>query len=148
MFSPPRPTWLLGGVLLILLMLTACEATLTPEQDPELVEEVLETAEAVDRFWQDLARQPEAEREYQDFAHQWGAMETRLANLRLRQEIRPLNEHAVEQAEIALELWRELREQHRDEDDFQGFEAKQSRQQFHRIFVAMARGERARTAEE
>lgn len=133
---------------LVLALLLGCEAHRTAEHDPQVAETILEVADAVDAFWQEMASSPEDERAYREFAPGWADIESELASLLLRQEIRPLNEHAVEQTEIALELWQELREQHADEDEFSDFEAERSRDQFRRIFIAMARGEQARVVED
>jgi len=127
-----------------LFSLTGCQLTLTPDHDAEMTERILDVAGHVDTFWMDLLATPVDARHYAAFSEDYRWIEGVLVNLHLRQQVRPLNDAAVRQAEIALELWQEVREQHQAEDSFSDFEAGMSREQFRRVFVAMARGEESR----
>jgi len=67
-----------------------------------------------------------------------------LRSLLLQNKVRPLNEESVRQTEIAIELWLDDKENHKENNSVSDFIIKQHREQFSRIFTAMAIGESAK----
>ncbi len=135
--------WLVA-LLLSLALAAGCTVEYVAERDRAVEEELLRLATEVDRFWVELLDTPAEERGYAAFRDDYNRIESDLRALVLRNEIRPLNAASTEQAELLVAQWQDSRELHRDDDTYGEFRAKRHRDQFARMFRAMARGEQAK----
>ncbi|QWA11884.1 hypothetical protein GTU79_03580 [Sodalis ligni] len=84
---------------------------------------------------------PPNERQYVEFKDRYNAIETDLRELVMKNEIRPLNEQSTAQSKIALTLWEGDQKKHRINDGFSDYLAEAHREQYLKIFTAMAKGE-------
>ena len=137
--------WL--GALALLVLVAGCTVQYVAEHDRATEEEVLRLATAVDRFWGGLLATPADERDYDAFRDDYNDIASDLRTLVLRSEVRPLNDAATEQAELLVAQWQDSRDLHREADDFPDVRAERHREQFARMFRAMARGEEAKRGE-
>ena len=138
----------LANVALFLFLLglatSACTVKYVADYDASVMEEIVKVSKAVDMFYAQILETPEGERKYEKFKAGYINIEGDLYGLRLKNEIRPLNKESARQTEIAQELWQQDMTDHKTNDSVGDFIAKRHREQFRRIFVAMARGERAK----
>lgn len=145
----PRPArnnraLLPGMLILAILLVSGCRVQYVADYDAQMTDEILVVAKEINLFWDRLLETPATQRDYEQFREDYRRIESDLRNLVLRNEIRPMNELSTTQARNALALWQQDRELHRDNDGFSDFEARRHRDQFARIFVAMATGEEAK----
>lgn len=143
------PSRILPYVLIILvgIFASACTVKYVADYDAEVKAEILRVAKDVDLFWGRLLDTPVDERRYAEFMDEYNEIEADLRNLVMRNRIRPLNKLSTEQSQIALELWLDDKNSHKKNDTISDFIAKRHREQFVRVFVAMARGETAKATE-
>ena len=120
---------------------SGCTVKYVADYDAGVKDEIIKISKEVDLFWGELLDTPVAERKYEKFREKYTAIETDIRGLVMRNEIRPLNKESTKQANIALELWIEDRDEHKKNDTFSDFVAKRHRQQYQRVFIAMAIGE-------
>lgn len=130
--------------LLIYFGAAGCTVKYVAEYDTTIKDEIVQISKKVDLFWGDLLDTPSNERKYGKFKVKYNEIEADIRGLVMRNEIRPLNDESTKQAKIALGLWVQDRELHRNNDGFSDFEAKRHRVQFTRVFTAMAKGEEAK----
>ncbi|MFP3873833.1 MAG: hypothetical protein ACLFV1_05205 [Thiohalophilus sp.] len=120
---------------------SGCTIRYVADYDAEVKDEILRIAKEVDRFWGKLLDTPSDQRAYARFGEDYSRIESDLRGLLMRNQIRPLNALSTKQSQIALDLWLDDRQAHRENDGMSDFIARRHRQQFARVFVAMARGE-------
>jgi len=131
-------------LILMLSIYSACSVQYVAEYDASIKKEIVRIAKLVDLFWGELLDTPIEDRKYNNFKKMYNKIETDIRGLKMMNEIRPLNKATTKQAENALELWKEDKQIHKDNDTFSDFEAKSHRKQYMRIFIAMAKGEKAK----
>lgn len=127
---------------------SACTVRYVADYDAEVKAEILRIAKEVDLFWGRLLDTPADQRQYAKFKDDYNRIEADLRNLRMRNEIRPLNRLSTEQSQIALDLWLDDKTSHKQNNTISDFIANRHRKQFVRVFVAMARGEIAKGSEQ
>lgn len=132
------------GLLMLALSVPGCTVRYVADYDAEVKAEILRIAREVDLFWGRLLDTPSGERQYANFQADYNRIESDLRNLVMRNEIRPLNRLSTEQSQIALDLWIGDKSSHKENDTISDFIARRHRQQFVRVFVAMAKGEMAK----
>jgi hypothetical protein len=120
---------------------TGCTVRYVAEYDAAIKEEIVQVSKKVDLFWGELLGTPVKERNYAKFKDKYNEIETDIRGLVMKNEIRSFNKESTKQAKIALALWIEDKELHKKDDSFTDFEASQHRNQFMRVFTAMAKGE-------
>lgn len=125
-------------------MLSACTVKLVSDYDASIKEETLEIAKKVDLFWGKLLDTEMDERKYASFKDQYNEIETDIRGLLMKNKIREQNEISTKQIENLLELWIEDKKIHKQNDTFSDFEAESHREQFVRVFTAIAKGEEAK----
>lgn len=129
------------ALVIAALALNGCRLQLVAAHDAGVEDDIVDLAGEVDRFWGRLLDTPADERDYDAFRDDYNEIEGDLHSLVLANEIRPLNEASTDQARTALALWQADRAHHREHDGFDDFLARRHREQFHRVFRAMALGE-------
>lgn len=132
------------GLLMLALAASGCTIRYVADYDAAAKAEILRVAKEVDLFWGRLLDTPEDKRQYTNFKDDYNRIESDLRNLVMRNEIRPLNKLSTKQSQIALDLWLDDKTTHKQKDTISDFIVKRHRQQFVRVFVAMARGEMAK----
>lgn len=128
-------------LLALFVLFNSCTVQYVAEYDENIKNEIIRIAGDVEMFYADLFEADVTERNYENFKERYIAIEVDLRTLLLRNKIRPLNEESTKQTEIALELWINDKEQHKNEDTVSNFIINSHRKQFQRIFIAMAKGE-------
>ena len=114
------------------------------DYDASIKDEIIQVAKEVDLFWGRLLDVDASKRSYDKFKGQYNKIETDIRGLVMKNEIRPLNSESTKQAKIALELWIEDRNMHKQKNTISDFIAKRHRQQYMEVFTAMAKGEEAK----
>jgi len=127
-----------------LLCATGCTVHYVADYDLTAKNEIIEVAKEIDVFWGALLDTKVNDREYDKFKNQYNQIEADIRSLVMRNEVRALNLETTKQAQIALALWVDDRENHKTQNGFSDFEAKRHREQYNRVFTAMAKGEQAK----
>lgn len=128
----------------IILFINGCTVQYVAEYDESIRDEIIRISEEIDMFYTVLLETDESDRTYENFKEEYLTIEVDLRSLLMRNKIRPLNKESTKQTEIALELWLDDKEQHKENDSVSDFIINQHRNQFQRIFIAMAIGEEAK----
>lgn len=128
-------------LIIILFSINGCVVRYVADYDASIKNEIIQVAKTVDLFWGDLLDTNHSERKYNKFKKEYNQIETDIRGLVMRNKIRTLNQESTRQANIALNLWIEDRSDHKKNDDFSDFQAQKHREQYNRVFVAMAKGE-------
>ncbi len=123
------------------LFINGCRVQYVADYNDEVYQEIIRIAGEVDMFYTILLSTPEPDRTYENFSDNYISIEVDLRSLLLRNKIRPLNEESIKQTEIALKLWLDDKSQHKENNTVSDFIIEQHRDQFQRIFTAMAIGE-------
>lgn len=128
-------------LVLIVYTISGCRVQYVADYDDNIRNDIISIAEEIDMFYTLLLETTEADRTYESFKEDYLDIEVSLRSLLMQNKIRPLNEESTRQTEIALELWLEDKEAHKEDDTVSDFIINQHRSQFQRIFIAMAIGE-------
>jgi hypothetical protein len=128
-------------LVLIVYTISGCRVQYVADYDDNIRNDIISIAEEIDMFYTLLLETTEADRTYESFKEDYLDIEVSLRSLLMKNKIRPLNEESTRQTEIALELWLEDKEAHKEDDTVSDFIINQHRSQFQRIFIAMAIGE-------
>jgi hypothetical protein len=124
-----------------ILLIKGCTVQYVAEYDESIKNEIIRISAEIDKFYGELLETQKNERTYENFKDEYIGIEVDLRTLLTRNKIRPLNEESTRQTEIALELWLNDKEQHKANETVGDFIINQHRNQFQRIFIAMAIGE-------
>lgn len=130
--------------IILFIVTSGCSVKYVTDYDASIKDEIVHIFKKVDLFWGELLDTPDTEREYEKFKNKYTEIETDIRTLVMRNEIRALNKESVKQANIALDLWIQDRDEHKKNDKISDFEARRHRKQFQRVFIAMAKGEEAK----
>lgn len=133
-----------AAIALVLFFASACHIRLVSEFDTKTLDDTLSCAKMVDRFYADLLEADQGHRPYSAYVKQYIEVETELAALVLRNQVRSRNENSVKIAEEIRGLWLEVKEEHRKADGYGTGAAKLDRGRFARMFANAARFERAK----
>ncbi len=98
------------------LFLTSCSFALLPPYNQEVAAQIENTAKAIDRFYLNMLERSEAakgERNYSNFLSGYIDIEVELNSLYNKNRIRPLNKVSTRNCEIAVQRWREYKEEHK-----------------------------------
>jgi hypothetical protein len=123
------------------IIISGCAVKYVADYDASVQEEIIQIAKKVDLFWGALLDLENSKRVYEKFKDQYNQIETDIRGLVMKNEVRALNKESTKQSNIALDLWIEDRNIHKDNNTFSDFEAKKHRKQYIRVFTAMAKGE-------
>lgn len=130
--------------LVVLVLSSGCTVRYVADYDEGVLQEIIDISKKVDLFYGRLLEIDSAKRVYENVATQYLEIETDLRSLHLRNQIRETNEATSRQIEIALELWTQDKAKHKKDNGVSDFIIKRHRNEFTRIFIAMARGEAAK----
>jgi len=122
-------------------MASGCSIQLVSEQDEVSLLQMEELAQEVDHLFTQLRYMPPEKRSYKSSAQAYLAIEVKLNALKMRQEIRSMNELTLDQVNIAIKLWTQDRKRHQSRDSFSDFMLKRYSSQYKRLFLAMIQGE-------
>jgi hypothetical protein len=128
-------------IITLSLIISGCAVKYVADYDASVQEEIFQIAKKVDLFWGALLDMEKSKRVYEKFKDQYNQIETDIRGLVMKHEVRALNKESTKQANIALSLWIEDRNIHKEKNTFSDFEAKSHREQYTRVFTAMAKGE-------
>lgn len=130
--------------LITLFCVYGCTVKYVADYDETVEKEIVRISKEVNMFYSLLLESEEGERNYALHRHRYLEIEADLRTLVIQNSIRPLNEESTKQAEIALDLWLDDKNSHKDKGTLSDFIIKRHREQFHRVFIAMAKGEAAK----
>lgn len=105
--------------VLCLVILASCNFALLPPYSREVSAQIENTAKSVDRFYLDMLEKTDATgngRAYRNFADGYIDIEVELNSLYTKNRIRPLNKASTRNCEIALNRWREYKEEHKQKN--------------------------------
>lgn len=131
-------------VLVVLGALFACSASLISDQDPKSLNMMEEVAENVDYMYTKMSYMPANERNYHKFSDYYLDVEVKLNALKIRQEMRVMNELTLKQVDIVVQLWRQDRIKHQTKNTLSDFLLKRHKQQYQRLFTALIKAESAK----
>ncbi len=124
-----------------LFVFSGCTVKYVADYDASIKEETLQIAKKVDLFWGTLIDTEKGQREYSHFKNEYNEIESDIRILKLKNNIRAFNHISTRQVSVALDLWIEDKKSHKKKNSFSNFLAKRHRQQFIRLFTAIAKGE-------
>ncbi len=124
-----------------LIVFYGCTVQYVAVYDESIKNEIIRIAGEVEMFYATVLEVDTSLRGYNNFKDRYLVIEVDLRTLLTRNKIRPLNEESTKQTEIALELWLDDKEKHKLNDSVSDFIINSHRNQFQRIFIAMAKGE-------
>lgn len=124
-----------------LIVFYGCTVQYVAVYDESIKNEIIRIAGEVEMFYATVLEVDTSLRGYNNFKDRYLVIEVDLRTLLTRNKIRPLNEESTKQTEIALELWLGDKEKHKRNDSVSDFIINSHRNQFQRIFIAMAKGE-------
>lgn len=104
---------------LCIVLLTSCNFALLPPYSREVSAQIENTAKSVDRFYLDMLEKTDTAgngRAYANFADGYIDIEVELNSLYTKNRIRPLNKASTRNCEIALQRWREYKEEHKQKN--------------------------------
>jgi hypothetical protein len=127
--------------LLFLALFCGCAIQLVSARDEVTLQQMETLAQEVDHFFIQLSYIPASVRDYKSSKSRYLDIEVKLNALKMRQEIREMNELTLKQVEIAIELWTKDRKRHQVKENFSDFMVKRYRSQYKRLFLAMIKGE-------
>jgi len=153
-------TTCLVSTLFFLLLTQGC-VKLIADYDAEISREIVKVSKQVDLFYGDLLETEYAERSYDAFKKRYIEIEVNIRALVVQNKARPLNSDSVAIAETILEKWIKYKEKHKQnwaiyqaangykssvkvEDIYKDVLAKNHRQRFTRLFIAMSVAEEAK----
>lgn len=125
-------------------VVSGCTYHYVADYDAQVVEDINLISKKIDIFFGKLMETPAQERTYQQFKDAYIEVEADLRLLLRCNEIRPLNQETTKQINITLKLWLDDKAKHEQKNTVSNFIAKKHREQFCRLFVAMAKGELAK----
>lgn len=132
------------GIVIMLMAATGCTQQYVADYDERVVEDVHVISKKIDVFFGTLIETPQDHRGYQACKDTYIDIEADLRLLLRRNEIRPLNDETIKQINIALRLWLDDKAKHEEKNTVSNFIAKKHREQFGRLFIAIAKGEMAK----
>ncbi len=132
-------------VVLLSLILSACSMQFISDFDKQSMRDMQRVAKMVDGFYIRLEELPTDQRAYANSSESYAAIKAELNALKLSQEIRPLNELTTKQTQIAIDLWQEDIDSHKQFDSISDFIIQRHRSQFNRLFRSMIQGEQAKS---
>lgn len=100
-------------VLAVALALSGCAVRLVADYDAATEDALLRAYEKINALYDRLAESPLRERDYGPLAERYGAIETDLRVLLLRQRGREANSESIGIAERLLESWQSTRAEHK-----------------------------------
>lgn len=140
----PRMIVLWTVVAMLAVGAAGCATRYVADYDAQVVEDVNQISRKIDIFFGKLMETPAEERGYRHFKDAYIEVEADLRLLLRRNEIRPLNDETTRQIHTTLKLWQDDKAKHEKKNTVSNFIAKKHREQFCRLFVAMAKGEMAK----
>lgn len=131
-------------IFITTILYSGCRVQYVSDYDENIKNEIIRINKEVDRIYSIMLETPLEKRSYENFKNLYISTEIDLRTLLTMNKIRPLNEESIKQTEIAIELWIDDKEKHKENDTVSDFIIKQHRNQFQRIFIAMAIGEQVK----
>lgn len=134
-------------LLLVLVVsggLFACSTSLISDQDPKSLNIMEAVAENVDYMYTKMSYMPVNTRNYNKFSNYYLEIEVKLNALKIRQEMRVMNELTLKQVNIVLQLWRQDRIKHQTKDTLSDFLLKRHKKQYQRLFTTLIKAESAK----
>ena len=104
---------------LYVVLLTSCNFALLPPYSREVSAQIENTAKSVDRFYLNMLEKTDTTntgRAYSNYANGYIDIEVELNSLYNKNRIRPLNKASTRNCEIALQRWREYKEEHKEKN--------------------------------
>lgn len=142
----PRPL-LLVLTMLSVMVFYSCRVTLVPPHDAIIMEQIDETAKAVDKFYLSMIEttvNTGGGRAYELFADDYVTIEVEMNSLLNKNKIRPLNENSTRICEITLQLWQKYKAEHKEDNSMPDGIIELNRKTFADLFYAMQVAEKAK----
>ncbi len=125
-------------------MLSSCSVKYVAEYDEGTFREIINVSKKVDVFFLTILETPVDHRNYNRFRDSYIIIEADLNSLFMRNEIREFNEETLKQIKETIKLWQDDKAKHKKKNTVKNFIAKKHKEQFHRVFIAMAKAEMAK----
>ena len=100
-------------IIFLVLHLASCAYNNLADFDQNTANKIVEISKMVNMFYLQLADRDAADRQYSDFANEYMNIEVELEALLLMNQIIPLNEESITQAQSTLELWQKYKNAHK-----------------------------------
>lgn len=143
-----RARWILWiGLLIVLMGLGNCTFRVVADYDPETVNGLFDLSQKVDLFYSLLLETDKDQRQYEKFKRSYVEIETSFRRLLLKNRLRPFNKETENQISIAMRLWEDDKQKHKEKDGVSDFIAKRHRAQYGEVFYQIIKGEQAKDIE-
>ena len=146
MITLKRPSLSFLTVLfLTVTVLQSCKVQFVPEYDASVAQQIESTAKMVDRFYLIMAETTTEQkgREYEKFAEGYVDIQVELMSLLNKNKMRPLNKSSIENCELALGTWKELKEFHKESNTLSDVMIENFQLQMHEAFIILLTTENA-----
>lgn len=126
--------------VLTLLSFSSCTVKWVADYDNELSASIQEIAKTTDTFYLTMLETSsvtDGSRDYASFAEGYASIEGELSNIKLRNQVRALNEHSTRISEIAIEMWTDYKNEHKTDSTISDGIIKLNRMYMQDVFRAM-----------
>lgn len=131
-------------LLLVAIFYYGCNINLIATYDQAAVDDIIQSYQLVDSFYQKLINTPEDQRDYNKFVNDYEKIESNLRVLVLKNSARALNKESTEIAKNILGLWQKYRKNHKELNNYDNDLIEIHRNRFFEIFEAMTVAENAK----
>lgn len=131
-------------LLFVAIFYYGCNINLIATYDQAAVDDIIQSYQLVDSFYQKLINTPEDQRDYNKFVNDYEKIESNLRVLVLKNSARALNKESTEIAKNILGLWQKYRKNHKELNNYDNDLIEIHRNRFFEIFEAMTVAENAK----
>ena len=103
--------------IISLVILSSCTVKWVTDYDETLATSIQEIAKHTDAFYLNMletTNKDDNTRNYQNFAEGYAEIEAEINNIKLRNEVKSLNENSIKICGIVLEMWIDYKKEHKD----------------------------------
>jgi hypothetical protein len=124
----------------ILFLLSSCTVKWVGDYDAEAASNIQKVAKTTDAFLLNMmltSSSDDGSRQFENYAGGYAAIESELVSLRLQNQVRPINDHSIRISKIALEMWLDYMNEHKNDDSVSDGILKLNRMYMQDVFRAM-----------
>ncbi len=132
-------------VLSLLLALSSCRLSLLPGYNEQIATQIDTIARQVDHLYLNMLEYQKPEgRVYQNYQAEYVNIELELNSLYRKNLVRPLNKESARNCQLALKIWRDYKQQHKDKNTLSDALIELNRTYMNDIFYTIQTGEEAK----
>ena len=128
----------------ILISLSACQWNRIADHDPQIDLLLVQSKVKIDTFWQDMALQPAAKRQFNRYESAYQDIHFDLKVLLELNQRRIDNQESITQTNNLLTLWRQDISRHKQQNSFKNFFLKRRHSEYQRMLISMLKAEQVK----